>query len=96
MKPALDMLGLCARAGKLVYGIQLVEALVKRGEAHIVVMDDTASARSKKQLKDACAYYGAQIRFLEGVGRATGKPNSMAVAVTDKRMAEKVMSLLDT
>ena len=39
MNKALNMLGLCARAGKLAYGVDAAEDAVRKGRASVVVMD---------------------------------------------------------
>ena len=56
MQSALNLLGLCKRAGRLVSGISAVELALKKGEAKLVLLDAGASDNSKKNVADACAY----------------------------------------
>lgn len=96
MNKALNMLGLCARAGKLVSGSQSVESALKSGKAKLVLVDEDASALSKKELSDACAYRGvpkAEIQK-QALGASIGKPGRMMAAVTDESFAERICQLL--
>ena len=61
---ALGLLGLCARAGKVLSGEPAAEQAVKKKNAYLVLIDEAASENAKKALSDACAYYGAPLRTL--------------------------------
>ena len=77
------MLGLCARAGKVLSGEPAAEQAVKKKNAYLVLIDEEASENAKKALSDACAYYGAPLRTLPAgcLGQAIGKPGRMAAAM---------------
>jgi len=92
---ALGMLGLCARAGRLKSGEQVCEQQLKQGGGYLLLVDAGASERSKKALRDACAFSGARfIELPEGeLGGAIGKPGRMAVVVTDQNFAERICAL---
>lgn len=55
----LTTLGLCARAGKLVYGVPMIcEALGGKGITPVMVVKAAdASENTKKRIMDKCAYY---------------------------------------
>ena len=89
------MLGLCARAGKLAYGVDAAEEAVRKGRASVVVMDAGAGPNTRKLLTNACASHGARLFEAADVGRSTGKDSRMAVAVLDARMAARVAELFD-
>ena len=95
MDKALNMLGLCARAGKLAYGVDAAEDAVRKGRASVVVMDADAGPNTRKALKNACESHGARLLEAANVGRATGKDSRMAVAVLDAGMAARVAELFD-
>ncbi len=93
-------LGLCARAGKLVYGIPMIcEALKKGGRSTPAAVFEAADtgANSHKRIEDRCRFYRIPLYRLpltmaqlsETVGKAA--PIG-AVAVTDAGMAEMVNS----
>ena len=95
MDKALNMLGLCARAGKLAYGADAAADAVRKGRASVVVMDAGAGPNTRKLLTNACASHGARLFEAADVGRSTGKDSRMAVAVLDARMATRVAELFD-
>lgn len=96
MKQACNMLGLCARAGRLVSGQQAVETALKAGKAKLVLVDAGASDGTKKALNDACRYRGVELIQMgeQALGNAIGRPGRMAAAVTDAPFAERIRQLL--
>ena len=95
MDKALNMLGLCARAGKLAYGADAAADAVRKGRASVVVMAAGAGPNTRKLLTNACASHGARLFEAADVGRSTGKDSRMAVAVLDAGMAARVAELCD-
>jgi ribosomal protein L7Ae-like RNA K-turn-binding protein len=76
----LKFLGMAARAGKLVYGAQAVDAAIKNRKARLVVVDGGASDSTKKSFTDACNYYRIEIIVLEeadALSRHIGKTNKV-------------------
>ena len=96
MQNALNLLGLCRRAHRLVSGVPAVELALKRGEAMLVLLDAGASDNSKKSVRDACAFRGVQIREIPPglLGDAVGRPGHMAAAVTDRGFSDRLNQLL--
>lgn len=94
---ALSMLGLCTRAGAVKTGVDMCETQIKHGGAHLALVDEGASAGSKKAISDACAYIGVEMRELPAgaMGAAIGRPGRMACVVLDKGFAERISELLD-
>ena len=94
--PALGLIGLCARAGKLVSGEQACDQQVKRGAAKLVLVDQGASPLTRKAFQDACAYYKVPLRLVpEGaLGAAIGRPGRKAAAITDQALANRISQLL--
>ena len=90
MNRACNMLGLCARAGRLVSGQQAVETALKAGKAKLVLVDEGASDGTKKALG------GVELIEMgeQALGNAIGRPGRMAAAVTDAPFAERIRQLL--
>ena len=89
------LLGLCARAGKIVSGEKNVETLVKQGGAEMVLVDGGISETGMKSVTDACRYVGITW-FVTGpgeLGPAIGKPGRMTAAVTEKGFAQRLAVL---
>lgn len=80
----LRLLGLAARAGKLVYGTLMVcEALKKADKICLVFVAKNASANTKKRIGDRCDFYKKQLVELDidtvELGRVLGKSGELAV-----------------
>ena len=93
-------LGLCAKAGKLVYGVPMVcEALKKQKSVVAVFSAADNSPNSAKRLSDRCTYYGIPLYQLQVDGGtlsgAVGKSGLIAaLAVTDQSLCRLVLSKL--
>lgn len=103
-KKALTYIGFAARSGKLVTGTAQVMAAVRKygisGAGNIaVLLSVSASDRTKKQIRDKCAYYGvsfAEIYDGDELSRASGKSESLsAVCITDRNLAKALRAALD-
>lgn len=93
-EPFLRFLGLGARAGKLVCGAQGVDQAIKKGRAKLVVVDGGASENTKKQVRDACAYYHVKLIVLEesGVlGESLHKPNNKIIGIACPEFAKSAL-----
>ena len=95
MDRLLGMLGLCARAGKLITGEKACVQAVRGGGAFAAVLDGAASDNAVKALTQACESHGVPLLRTEpfALGDAVGKSSRMAVAVTDPRMARRIIEL---
>ncbi len=88
----LRTLGLCAKAGALLYGVPIICEAMKnprRGKKPLWVLAGNDNAEnSAKKLRDKCAYYGVELTVLPVDGatmaHAVGKASRLsAVALTD-------------
>lgn len=95
-KQVYGMLGLCARAGKIVSGAQGAEGAVKARHAFLVLMDAQSSALAQKSMADLCANRGVKMILLEEqmLGDAIGKPGRLVAAITDESFASRIGQLL--
>ena len=95
---ALQLLGLAARARKIVSGEELVIKEIRNGNAKIVLLASDAAANASKKLTDKCTYYNVELHVLGDrydLGHATGKEARVALAITDSGFAKKISSLLN-
>ncbi len=95
MDRVLNMLGLCARAGKLITGEKACVQAIRSGGAFAAVLDGAAAQNAVKAVTQACESHGVPLlRTGEfALGEAIGKPSRMAAAVTDARMAARIIEL---
>ena len=82
--------GLALKAGAIVVGVKLFEAIRNRS-VHLVFLNPEASIRSSKQIKDKCAFYGIELieglesnQFLE-IGKFVA-----AIGITNQQMAKSI------
>ena len=93
-------LGLCAKAGKLIYGVPMVcEALKKQKTVVAVISAADNSPNSAKRLFDRCTFYGVPLYTTDIDGDtlsgAVGKSGRLAaLAVTDQSLWGLVYSKL--
>ena len=98
------MIGMCARARKIIIGCdQVCMALPEKKaqkKVHLVLEASGVSENTHKKLSDKCLYYKVQKEIIplsqEELAHAIGKKGSMvaAVAVTDEQMSRAVVNLL--
>jgi Ribosomal protein HS6-type (S12/L30/L7a) len=88
-------IGFAARAGKIIFGADLI---TKRGKRHkVIVLCDTASDNTKKQLSAYADKTGTPLRTLMDitVGDILKRPNCKAIAVTDESLANAIIHSFD-
>ena len=89
----LGFLGLCARAGKLVYGTSMIcDGLKDQKTILLVLMADGVSENTRKRLSDRCQYYGVRLESVKAttaeLACALGRSGELAaVGVTDAHFA---------
>ena len=89
-------LGLCSKAGRLIYGVpMIIEAMQKGKKIYLVIEAGDTSDNTHKKITDKCSFYGVEkIRVdADGVELASriGKSSSLAaVAITDERFYKMV------
>ena len=95
MGKLLGMLGLCARAGRLITGEKACVQAVRGGSAFAVILDGAASENAVKAVSRACETHGVPLvrTGAFALGDAIGKPDRMAAAITDARMAARIIEL---
>ena len=96
MNRGLSMLGLCARAGKLISGGDACLKAIRAKSALLVLLDGGTKKNTEKAIADACATHDVPWVKTEAfaLGTAIGKPGRMVVAVTDPRFAERILQLM--
>ena len=103
-KKLLSSLGLCARAGKLIFGVPMICEAMRRGGASapsIVLEASDTSENTHKKISDKCMFYQIkQVRLsCDGatLASALGKTSSLAaVAVADPSFCTLIESVLNS
>ncbi|RUL55764.1 MULTISPECIES: YlxQ family RNA-binding protein [Lysinibacillus] len=93
-----QLLGLAARARKIVTGEELVVKEVRTGKAKLVLLANDAAHNSSKKIQDKCTFYNVEYRVFGDryqLGHAIGKEARVVIAITDSGFAKKMSSLLN-
>lgn len=93
------MIGLAARAGKIVSGSDAVTGAIRSGSVELLIITKDISKNSlEKILKNipadkeiTCYSFGTSDRL----GSALGKPDRTVAAITDKSFAEGISAILE-
>ena len=95
MNRALNMLGLCARAGKLISGEKACLQSIRNGGAYVALIDASAAKNAVKSITDACTHHNVALITVpeDALGDSIGKPGRMVVAVTDPGFAKRIIEL---
>ena len=90
----LGALGLCVRAGKVIFGTPMICDAMRRGKQKPVLVLEAGdtSENTHKRLTDKCKFYGVRHVRMECDGErlaaAVGKTGALAaVAITDPQMS---------
>ena len=68
-KRILSSLGLCAKAGKLIFGVpMIIEAMQKGKRVYLVLEAGDTSDNTHKKITDKCSFYGVEKIRLEDDG----------------------------
>ncbi len=100
-KRILSSLGLCSKAGKLIFGVpMIIEAMQKGKNVYLVFEAGDTSDNTHKKITDKCSFYGIEKIRLEADGgalsSAVGKSSSLAaIAITDEGFYKMMKKYFD-
>ncbi|MGI6787024.1 MAG: L7Ae/L30e/S12e/Gadd45 family ribosomal protein [Acholeplasmataceae bacterium] len=79
------VLGLIARARKLITGTELVIKGLQKQEVYLVLVSSDASNNTKKKITDKARYYETEILEIDDylLNQSIGKTNIKVVGITD-------------
>lgn len=95
---ALSMIGMTAKAGRLVSGEFSTEKAVKSGQAHLVIVAEDASDNTKKMFQNMCTFYKVSISFFgtkEELGHWVGKAQRASICILDEGFAKSVLKKIN-
>ena len=95
---ALSMLGLAAKAGKVISGEFGTEKAIKEGKAYLVLVAEDASDNTKKLFTNKCNYYQVPLKFFktkQELGKAIGKEARASIAVLDSGFGNEISKNID-
>lgn len=96
---AISMLGLAAKAGKVISGEFSTEKAVKSRKAFLVLVAQDASDNTKKKFQEMCNFYHTPFQVYgskEQLGAAIGKEFRASLAITEEHLAKAVKDKIPT
>ena len=97
MNKVYGMLGISAKAGKVVAGTDIVIENMKKKKLHLVIVADDASDKTKKEMTFNCNKYNVELRFfgdIDSNSKAIGKSIKAIIGILDKGLAMSIIKLL--
>ena len=93
MNRMLNFLGLCMRAGKIISGEKACIQAIRGGSVFVVILDRAAAKNANKAVSDACTFHEVPLVYAPefGLGDAIGKPGRMVAAITDPKLADRIL-----
>ena len=99
MDQVLSMVGIAAKAGKVVSGEFATENAVKSRKAYLVMIATDSSDNTKKKNHDMCNFYHVncyEYGTKDTLGRCIGKEYRSSLTITDANLANVIQSKIKT
>lgn len=93
-----NLLGLAARARKVVTGEEQVIKEVRGQKAKLVILSQDASKNTRKKMQDKCKSFNVELHEFatrDLLGHAIGREARVSVAIMDSGFAKKLSGLLN-
>ena len=90
----LGLIGLCAKAGQIVYGAQGCELSVKKNQAKLLILDNDVSENTCKAFTALCKNRQIPLICWQGtvqIGKRTGQPANKVFAVKNDVFAQALI-----
>lgn len=97
MNKVYGMLGISAKAGKVVAGTDIVLENMKKKKVNLVIVAEDASDKTKKEMTFKCNQYNVDIVFFGDIdtnSKAIGKSNKAIIGILDKGLATSIRKLI--
>lgn len=97
MNKVYGMLGISAKAGKVVAGTDIVIENMKKKKVNLVIVAEDASEKTKKEMTFKCNQYNVKIIFFGDIdtnSKSIGKSNKAIIGIVDKGLAESIQKLI--
>lgn len=94
----LGMLGLGAKAGQIVSGMDACLEAMKKKKIRLIIVSEEASDKTKKNINYYADKYQMPIYIygkIDEISKAIGNKNKAIVGVKDENMAKKIKEIID-
>ncbi len=90
------MIGLCVKAGRMAFGSEACESLVRSGRMPLVIVAEDAAENTKKRMQDKCKSFGTKLIFfgtVSSLAQSTGKGKVSVLGVRDTGFASAILKI---
>lgn len=97
IKKHLQLIGLANRAQRCVSGTEAILEYIERSEVKFVIIAKDASSNTKSTIINKCRQKNVPYKIMETryeLGKAVGKNQRIAVALTDEGFASKIQTII--
>ncbi len=97
VKRILGMLGISAKAGKIVCGTDATIQDIQRNKVSLVIVAENASEKTKKNIKYICDKNGVTIlEFgnIDEISKTIGKSNKAIIGIKSKSLSNEIEKLI--
>ena len=92
------LIGLAMRAGKIAFGADAVEDLIKRRKLKLVIVAEDSSERTKNNFKFICNENNIPIIIygnIENLSKSIGKQNKAIIGVKEANIANEICKIVN-
>lgn len=92
------ILGIAAKAGKIVSGFDAIQDATKRKQVTLIIVAKETSEKTQKEMRFICDKYGIPLVVfgnIEGNSHAIGKKNRALIGICDEGLAKKFLELIN-
>lgn len=97
MNKCYGLLGISAKAGKIVSGTDSVLDASKQNQVKLIIVAEDCSEKTKKEMKYNCEKYKIPLVFfgtIEENSHAIGKANRAIIGITDLGLAKSILQII--
>ena len=98
MNKALGLIGISAKAGKIVYGADSCIEAIKKYKVKLLVVSKEASEKTKKNFKFYAEKYKVNICIYgttEELSKCIGKKNKVVVGILEENLANEIQKIIN-
>ena len=92
------ILGIAAKAGKIISGFDAIQDGVKRKQVNLIIVAKETSEKTQKEMRFICDKYGIPLIVfgnIEGNSHAIGKKNRALIGICDEGLSKKFLELIN-
>ena len=93
----LGLIGIAAKAGKVICGTEAVEEAIKNKKAKLVIITEDASSKSIENMLFKCKKNDIPIvnyGTIEKISHAIGKINKSVICIKDNNLGEEIYKII--